>query len=45
MSSGVENSEYLIYPGDEIGSVTLIKLDEDYCKTIKAHSSKANIFI
>ena len=40
MSLGVENSEYLIYPGDEIGSVTLIKLDEDYCKTIKAHSSK-----
>lgn len=40
MSLGVENSEYLIYSGDEEGTVTLIKLDEDYCKTIKAHSSR-----
>ena len=40
MSLGLENSEYLVYPGDEDGTVNLIKLDEDYCKTVKAHSSK-----
>ena len=43
---GQENSEYLIYPGEEIGSVAITKLGEDYLETIQAHASKIeNLFV
>ena len=38
ISIGLEDSDYLIYPGEDTGSVTVIKLNSDYCNNIKAHN-------
>lgn len=39
MCMGLENSEYLVFPGDKVGSVSITKLSEDYSATIQAHNS------
>ena len=38
ISIGLEESDYLIYPGSDVGTVTIIKLNSDYCNNIKAHN-------
>tara|TARA_Y100000991_G_C21959875_1_gene343913 strand:- start:268 stop:1335 length:1068 start_codon:yes stop_codon:yes gene_type:complete len=40
ISIGLEESDYLIYPGEDIGTVTVVKLNSDYCNNIKAHNHK-----
>ena len=35
---GLEDSENLIYPGSEDGTITIIKLESDFCQKIKAHN-------
>ena len=37
---GLEKSEFLVYPGDKVGTINIVKFNEDYCKTIQAHTSK-----
>ena len=38
MSIGLEESDFLIYPGSDIGTISIIKMNLDYCDTIKAHT-------
>ena len=37
MSIGLEKSDFLIYPGSEVGTISIIKMNTDYCDNIKAH--------
>ena len=39
MSIGSEETDYLIYPGNEIGTVNITKLNSDYFQKIQAHTS------
>lgn len=46
MSIGLENSDYLVYPGNTMGSVNITKLSSDYLETIQAHNSNIeNIYL
>jgi len=36
---GLENSDYLVYPGNLVGSINITKLSTDYLETIQAHTS------
>jgi WD repeat-containing protein 45 len=46
MCMGLENSEFLVYPGEEKGSIHITKLSEDYSETIQAHQSNIeNLYI
>tara|TARA_B110000208_G_scaffold188631_1_gene248658 strand:- start:588 stop:1640 length:1053 start_codon:yes stop_codon:yes gene_type:complete len=39
ISIGLEDSDYIIYPGEDIGTINITKLSSDYLKTIKAHKN------
>tara|TARA_B100000575_G_C23142084_1_gene664970 strand:+ start:3983 stop:5035 length:1053 start_codon:yes stop_codon:yes gene_type:complete len=39
IAMGLENSEYLVYPGEDKGSIHITKLSDDYSQTIQAHQS------
>tara|TARA_Y100000389_G_C17434614_1_gene504725 strand:- start:339 stop:1397 length:1059 start_codon:yes stop_codon:yes gene_type:complete len=36
---GLEHSDYLVYPGDAVGSINITKLSDEYLETIQAHNS------
>ena len=39
IAMGLENSELLVYPGEQPGTINITKLNEDYLKIIDAHTS------
>lgn len=39
ISIGLEGSNFLIYPGDTVGTINITKLEEDYLETIHAHNN------
>ncbi len=43
---GLEKSDYLVYPGNVVGSVNITKLSSDYLETIQAHTNNIeNIYL
>jgi len=43
MGMGIEGSKYLIYTGDEKGTINITKFDDDYYKKISAHQNEIDI--